>query len=140
MPSRYILTIVDSYSHLLMAFKVKDMKTDTFLEAMDHLLSVVHRVNLITADNQVSLFRNKKAREYFAKKNIKIRNTLPYSSSSNEAETYNKIIRSFLRSLKDQKTWPKHLMRVVQMINDIPHEKLGAGLDDIPPIELAFGK
>ena len=139
---RYCLTVVDQFSFFGIAYAVPDMTTETFLDKMNELLGHGLKPDLICADNQVSLLKNKKAQDYFDERGIDWRTTMAYSSRSNLAEIYNKLIRTMLRLVtKDRpKSWPSKLNLATALLNQCPHHSWNPKLNGITPQEIVFNR
>ena len=118
------------------------MTTETFLDKMNELLRHGLKPDLICADNQVSLLKNKKAQNYFDERGIEWRTTMAYSSRSNLAEVYNKLIRTMLRLVtKDRpKSWPSKLNLATYLLNQCPHHSWNPKLSGLTPQEIVFNR
>ena len=99
-----ILTVIDTFSMLVLSVIVKDETTSTFLAALDEILTLLPApVECILSDNQTSLVKHKDVRNYCQQRGIRCTLTTPYCSQGNSpCESSNRVMRRTLQRLQLQ--------------------------------------
>jgi hypothetical protein len=123
-----------------MAFATSDMKTTTVIRCLKSVITFFPELRMIISDNQTSLCRNEKVRQYLATHNIEPRTTIPYSSQSNYAETANRLIRKILRAyeLTFGRSWLFCFEHSINALNANVHST--GPFQGLSPFEIIFNK
>jgi hypothetical protein len=137
---KYVFTCVDIVSHYIVAFSCQNMESSTVIKCLKNLIGIFPEIKMIISDNQTSLCKNEKVKEFLASHNVESRLTIPYSSQSNYAETANRLIRKTLRAYETtfKRNWLYCFEHALNALNLTPHSS--GNFVGISPFEIVFNK
>ena len=137
---KYILTCVDIVSNFIMAFACANMEAVTVIKCLKTVVTMFPDLKMIISDNQTSLCKNEKVKQFLTSHNVEPRLTIPYSSQSNYAETANRLIRKTLRAYEQtfKKNWLYCFEHAINALNQTPHST--GPFQGISPFEIIFNK
>jgi hypothetical protein len=116
------------------------MESSTVIKCLKNLVGIFPEIKMIISDNQTSLCKNKKVKEFLASHNVESRLTIPYSSQSNYAESANRLIRKTLRAYETtfKRNWLYCFEHALNALNLTPHSS--GNFVGISPFEIVFNK
>ena len=135
---RHILTCTESYSHFIVAFKLRTGEADEIAVKIRDLFTIFPIPSTIISDNGANLLRSRSLRSLCLYFGVNIHCTSPYSSQSNAlVERSHRKIRDLLSVVTEatETKWNEVLPQVVVALNGKPVQSV----EYMTPTFIVFG-
>ncbi len=138
---KYILNIVDRYSHKLFSVATTNMTSNTVTKALEDIFSKFGPPRYLNSDNQLSLLRSQHSLQFLSKWGSSIKTGIAYNSRSQSlVETMNNALKYMLKALSiqhDNNKWHELLKLATYLMNTTPSSALP---NHLTPDEVFFGR
>lgn len=121
----YIISVIDVYSRYAEARAMTNRRSETVLEKLKEIFSVMKVPEKIECDNE---FNTKILDEYFKKNNISLIFSLPEQINKNAiVERFNGTLANLLQKIRigtNNKNWPSYLKDAIYNYNNTVHSTI----------------
>ena len=143
--SEYILVIQDTYSGYIILHKCRNMEASQVIDGLKRAFLHLSPPLEIRSDNQTSLLKNKKVRNFLDKYNVQYTLYAPHALYHNaKLEASIGLVRKILLYYQENtnsKNWTEIIIEVSTLLNVVPKKlNLKGETKYISPFELFFGR
>lgn len=125
--NKYLLIVVDDFTKFNWLFPMKEIKSKKIIELLnDRIFSTFSLPRIIISDN-AGYFMAQELKQFFFKKGITHKTTIPYQPQGNKSERYLRNLKAILKiyAHKQQNKWDAELSELNLAINNNACESTG---------------